>query len=296
MNFLKDYYAVLGVLPSAEDIVIRAAYRALAQRYHPDRHDDSNATSNERMAELNEAYAILSSSTARAEYDRLRGSGAKSADAYFNEAEPEAPPSVDPLDKDWQLAVSYYPDLPLLEARLAKVSWRLAYSYRAYILESKQFEQRAEFANIAETQFLKTYFGENQQIVDFARDLIRSGQRSAAKALNEACRVLGSNVDAAIIIRRITNDYFRHAVTEAARKQKDLVYFAETIINTPNLPIREKVAFFSRMGGEFLWGTGLFSSSCSAKFQGFEHTFTDGQAFEEWIITNIAPEFVGKKA
>jgi curved DNA-binding protein CbpA len=33
MNATKDYYATLGVLPSAEDIVIRAAYKALAQRY-----------------------------------------------------------------------------------------------------------------------------------------------------------------------------------------------------------------------------------------------------------------------
>jgi len=30
---LADYYAVLGVHPSAEDIVIRAAFKALAQRY-----------------------------------------------------------------------------------------------------------------------------------------------------------------------------------------------------------------------------------------------------------------------
>ena len=37
MNSTKDYFAVLGVLPTAEDIVIRAVYRALAQRYHPDR-------------------------------------------------------------------------------------------------------------------------------------------------------------------------------------------------------------------------------------------------------------------
>ena len=34
---MKDYYAILGVTPQAEDVVIKAAYRALAQRYHPDR-------------------------------------------------------------------------------------------------------------------------------------------------------------------------------------------------------------------------------------------------------------------
>ena len=35
MDFSKDYYAILGVHPSAEKVVIDAAYKALAKRYHP---------------------------------------------------------------------------------------------------------------------------------------------------------------------------------------------------------------------------------------------------------------------
>ena len=31
----KTYYQILGVTPDAEDIVIRAAYKVLSQRYHP---------------------------------------------------------------------------------------------------------------------------------------------------------------------------------------------------------------------------------------------------------------------
>ncbi|PPD40379.1 MAG: molecular chaperone DnaJ, partial [Methylocystis sp.] len=37
MSEAKDYYRTLGILPAAEDFIIQAAYRALAQRYHPDR-------------------------------------------------------------------------------------------------------------------------------------------------------------------------------------------------------------------------------------------------------------------
>ncbi|WP_103965400.1 J domain-containing protein [Nitrosomonas ureae] len=37
MNENKDYYAILGVTPLADNVVIRAAYKALAQRYHPDK-------------------------------------------------------------------------------------------------------------------------------------------------------------------------------------------------------------------------------------------------------------------
>ena len=70
MNTEKDYYAVLGVLSNAEDVVISGAYRALAQRYHPDRCAGNDA--NVRMAEINEAYRILSDADLRAQYDKER--------------------------------------------------------------------------------------------------------------------------------------------------------------------------------------------------------------------------------
>ena len=53
-----NYYSVLGVLPTAEGIVIRAAYRALAQRYHPDKWADQRDAIR-RMQEINEAYETL---------------------------------------------------------------------------------------------------------------------------------------------------------------------------------------------------------------------------------------------
>lgn len=68
----KDYYAMLGILPSAEDVVIKGAYRALAQRYHPDRFEGSREEANTHMAELNEAYRVLSDPALRASYDERR--------------------------------------------------------------------------------------------------------------------------------------------------------------------------------------------------------------------------------
>jgi curved DNA-binding protein CbpA len=32
----KDYYAILGVLPSIDDVALPAVYRALLKKYHPD--------------------------------------------------------------------------------------------------------------------------------------------------------------------------------------------------------------------------------------------------------------------
>ncbi len=64
----KDYYRVLGVAEDAGADDIRKAYRNLAFRYHPDR----NPGSEEMMKEINEAYAVLSNTSKRNEYDSLR--------------------------------------------------------------------------------------------------------------------------------------------------------------------------------------------------------------------------------
>ena len=42
----KDYYGVLGVTPTAELAVIKAAYKALAAIYHPDKNSSKEAFTN----------------------------------------------------------------------------------------------------------------------------------------------------------------------------------------------------------------------------------------------------------
>jgi curved DNA-binding protein CbpA len=65
---LADPYKVLQVDPEAEREVIRAAYRTLALKYHP----DVSAGSHDRMAALNHAWGILRNASARAAYDQAR--------------------------------------------------------------------------------------------------------------------------------------------------------------------------------------------------------------------------------
>lgn len=63
-----DLYEILQVHPSAHPEVIRAAYRRLAQIYHPDRNPSPDAA--ERMAAISHAYDVLNDPTRRAAYDR----------------------------------------------------------------------------------------------------------------------------------------------------------------------------------------------------------------------------------
>ncbi|MDD3340914.1 MAG: molecular chaperone DnaJ [Bacilli bacterium] len=64
----KDYYEVLGVDKSASEAEVKSAFRKLAKKYHPDVSKEENAA--EKFKEAQEAYAVLSDSDKRAQYDR----------------------------------------------------------------------------------------------------------------------------------------------------------------------------------------------------------------------------------
>lgn len=207
METTRDYYATLGVLPSAEDVVIRAAYKALAQRYHPDRFDGSKDEALRRMQDINEAYAVLSDPIRRKAYDQLRGADTQSDASYFADDSSDVPPGNDPLESDWAAATKYYPDLVQVEARLTKIAWRLGYAFRAYLLDNKAFETCQQVAAQMEREFLELYFGTKPESVLFARELIETGHKEAAKALNEAVRIFGANIDAPRVIKKIRGDF-----------------------------------------------------------------------------------------
>jgi curved DNA-binding protein len=71
----KDYYDILGVELDADKKAIKAAYRRLARKYHPDvsREHDSE----KQFKDVSEAYEVLGSDEKRAEYDQLRKYGQK---------------------------------------------------------------------------------------------------------------------------------------------------------------------------------------------------------------------------
>lgn len=66
----KTYYEILGVAKNADEVVIRAAYKALAQKYHPDKSMGNIRDAELMMAEFNKAYETLSNPLKRAAYDK----------------------------------------------------------------------------------------------------------------------------------------------------------------------------------------------------------------------------------
>jgi curved DNA-binding protein len=65
----KDYYAILGLKRDATADDIKAAYRRLARKYHPDVSKEKDAE--EKFKEMAEAYETLKDPEKRAAYDQL---------------------------------------------------------------------------------------------------------------------------------------------------------------------------------------------------------------------------------
>ena len=80
-----DPYKVLQVDPEAEDEVIQAAYRRLAQKYHPDVVGPGRRRSG-RMAAINAAWETLGDPMRRAAYDRERAAAARPGAAQASPA------------------------------------------------------------------------------------------------------------------------------------------------------------------------------------------------------------------
>src|SRR5215813_1255808 len=66
----RCYYEVLEVERSANDGELKAAFRKLAMKWHPDR-NPGDKSSEHRFKEINEAYEILKDADKRAAYDRF---------------------------------------------------------------------------------------------------------------------------------------------------------------------------------------------------------------------------------
>ena len=107
---MATHYDLLGLDPGASQDEIRAAYRALARRHHPDTQHDVDAATADRsrqtMAALNAAWAVLGDPTRRRAYD-----------AQLHRGRPGVPPRPMPPtgngnrpDSEWRPLSDYEDD------------------------------------------------------------------------------------------------------------------------------------------------------------------------------------------
>jgi len=109
-----SYYSLLGLHPKASNQEIRKAYRELSKRYHPDTTNLPKAIATIKFQQINEAYAILTNSEKRLEYDQ------KIRHLYINDFEQKINSKGDFLATDWNNSSSYLDpvDRPLSSGEL----------------------------------------------------------------------------------------------------------------------------------------------------------------------------------
>jgi curved DNA-binding protein CbpA len=109
---MKGYYALLGVSPTASASEIRAAYRRLAKQLHPDINTDPGAAA--LLKAVNEAYAVLSNTKRRAEYDASTftspDQAAEPNSSGWRKEEPQAEPAGGDQDAPDSASYSFASD------------------------------------------------------------------------------------------------------------------------------------------------------------------------------------------
>jgi len=208
MDINKDYYQTLGITPSAELAVIKAVYKALANKYHPDKHTGNKAQADAKMREINEAYEVLSDSAKRASYDASRN---KADEAEFEETDESVKQAEDTLaqiiQSDWTTAEKYHASLRKCVQELEAISRTLVLPFKIYVLEEKQFAKADEIVSAMIKDYLEGYFGKDIRVLKFAKQLLVDGDIAAARELNKVVRVLGSTIDPLSVIDRISAEY-----------------------------------------------------------------------------------------
>ncbi len=85
----RDYYEVLGVAKTATEVELKASFRKLAMKLHPDR-NPGDASAEVQFKEINEAYQVLSDPQKRGAYDKFghaafQGGGGPGGPGFGNE-------------------------------------------------------------------------------------------------------------------------------------------------------------------------------------------------------------------
>jgi curved DNA-binding protein CbpA len=207
----KHYYSVLGVTPNAEPAVIKAAYKALSNIYHPDKNPDNIEEANRKMAKINEAWEILSNKERKSKYD-AEFHNDEYTDDVFEEDNPDVDDALNELfKKETAFAAEFYPDLADTYSYLKEVSHNLYSSYVIYLFTEKAFDRRVTIAQDMEDAFLRIYFGDADSLITFAKALIHNRKnKQALRDLNKAVKILGSK-DPETIIETIKSKYFAPA-------------------------------------------------------------------------------------
>jgi curved DNA-binding protein CbpA len=275
-----DYYNVLGLIPGAESVVIKAAYRALTKIYHPDKNKDINA--GDRIREINAAYEILSDPDKKSKYDKeIENDQNNANESNFNT---KAPFNTDPLEGDWKIATDFHPDLLEQFNVLAKISWRLAFAFKVQLLDNQKYNDAEKIGKQMRDSYLSKYFGKNQEILKFAESLLMIREITAAIELNSYIKVLGKSVSHYTIIEKINQKYPKTNFKIEAQN-----YYFELKNSVGYEGFKAAVNLVKMYDGEV--HDKILSPKCSLKINNSDYKFNSDKEFCDFILEMFASRY-----
>jgi DnaJ domain len=194
-----DHYQTLGLARHAEPVVVKAAYRALASCYHPDRNPAPDAI--ERIQRINAAHEVLCDPVRRRAYDATL-----SGEPPPDDTDPETP---DPLAERWQIAAGFFPDLRRLHRRLQRLSLRVGEDFRLQLLQHQHYGEAQGLADRLRTDFLHRHFGPDPALQAYAEQLVLAREVEAARLVGRIVSVLGSSVSADSVREKVAQRFPR---------------------------------------------------------------------------------------
>ena len=181
----KDYFAVLGLSSEADPEVVKAAHRALAKKFHPDRNQNDDGEPKQKFHDIQEAYEVLSDDDRLQQYLRLRAQMLMQEQMQKTKA---AGPQLRPrvylkLDDRWEHLVRKHPELSQHYARFCFMSHKLGNQFKLIILGTQDHTRFRRVAAKLERQFYRKHFSYHGNLQTLARKLAENHRRHAVRML-----------------------------------------------------------------------------------------------------------------
>lgn len=247
MDTSKDYYAILGVLPSIDQAALGAVYRALMKKYHPDVFSGSKTDAERISKELNEAYGVLGDAGSRAAYDTARKAKNANAGDYESQNTDDTDSGSakdEAIERDWEFLVKYYPNAEQERKKLAAISRAVAFAFQMSILEAKNAAQAQAVSARMKNEFLQRYFGSNPRIHEFVLEAIADQRRDVAVEVNRAIKVAGTpsaDTEEAFKMKVVTICKWE---TPAARRHSNKQKLLDDFLSSPEALVLVAIVFF----------------------------------------------------
>ena len=207
MEEIRYYYDILGISPSDDLILVTAAYKRLAKKYHPDTSLLPRSEAEEKFKAISEAYRFVRRAMAKT----------GQTEAYYGPSQAHSftpAPSRSNSDRhgdNWGIICERHPRAKVLYEDLRKISPALSEEFKSIFLQDEYYGGIEEIASILEEEYLTRYFGNNDDIREFAKWLILNGHVSVALELNSEIVAVPVVKDSKGLIEKIIR---RHNISD----------------------------------------------------------------------------------